>query len=80
MRNIVKKLVLLAVCALTFSARADVLPTVEATGLVVVLSVVLGLGVLVGVPKRVAWRVFVAMSLSILVLTIEQLQCAGWSF
>ena len=63
-----KKLVFLAACALTISARADVPATVEATGLVAVLSVVLGLGVLMGIPKRVARWVFVAMLIAILVL------------
>lgn len=65
-----KKLVLVVACALTFSARADVPATVEATGLVAVLSVVLGLGVLMGIPKRVARWVFVAMLFSIPVLSI----------
>ena len=65
-----KKLVFLAACALTISARADVPATVEATGLVAVLSVVLGLGVLMGIPKRVARWVFVAMVISIPVLSI----------
>lgn len=64
-----KKLVFLAACALTFSARADVPATVEATGLVVVLSVVLGLGVLMGIPKRVARWVFVVMLFSIPMLS-----------
>ena len=65
-----KKLVFLAACALTLSARADVPATTEATVIVVVLSAVLGLGVLMGVPKRVARCVFVIMLLSIPVLSI----------
>ena len=65
-----KKLVFLVACALTFSVRADVPATVEATGLVAVLFVVLGLGVLMGIPKRVARWVFVAMLFSIPVLSI----------
>ena len=63
-----KKLVFLAACALIFSARADAPVVVEASGLGVVLSVALGLGVLMGIPKRVARWVFVVIWLSILVL------------